>query len=45
MTTRHVTRRTCLVMIGATLVASCRGASQADPPKPQTVTLAVEGMT
>lgn len=41
-----IARRTWLVMIGATLVASCRGAREADsPPKTQTVTLAVEGMT
>jgi len=46
MTERNVTRRTWLVMIGMTLAASCRGARQPDqPPTPQTVTLAVEGMT
>jgi hypothetical protein len=41
-----IARRAWLVMIGTTLVASCGGAPEpAQPPKPQTVTLAVEGMT
>lgn len=40
-----IARRAWLVMIGSALVASCRGAREPEPPKPQTVTLAVEGMT
>ena len=45
MAKTNVTRRTWLVMIGMTLAASCRGAQPEPPPKPQTVTLAIEGMT
>ncbi|MDO8677666.1 MAG: hypothetical protein Q7R30_03770 [Acidobacteriota bacterium] len=42
----QIARRAWLVMIGATLVASCSGAREPDqPPKPGTVTLAIEGMT
>jgi hypothetical protein len=44
--TMLIARRAWLLMIGTTLVASCRGAREPDqPPKPATVTLAVEGMT
>jgi len=46
MTKKNFTRRAWLVMIGATVVVSCRGAREPEgPPKPQTVTLAVAGMT
>lgn len=41
-----VARRAWLVMIGTTLVAACGGTPEpVQPPKPQTVTLAVTGMT
>lgn len=41
-----IARRVWLVMIGMTVVAACRGAREPDqPPKSETVTLAVEGMT
>jgi hypothetical protein len=41
-----IARRACLLMIGTALAAACGGTPEpAQPPKPQTVTLAVEGMT
>ena len=40
-----IARRTWLVMVGTTLTAACSGAREPEPPKTETVTLAVEGMT
>jgi len=42
----RTTRRAYLALMGATLLISCRDSrAPASPPKPQTVTLTVEGMT
>jgi hypothetical protein len=45
MPTMRTTRRECLALIGAALLVSCRDSTPAAPPKPQTLTLTVEGMT
>ena len=39
----HITRRNWLALIGVAVLVSCR--APAEPPRPQTVTLIVEGMT
>jgi len=41
----RTTRRDWLAFIGATLLISCRDSRAPAPPKPQTITLTVEGMT
>jgi hypothetical protein len=42
----RIARRALFVMIAMALIASCRGAQEPDQsPKPQTVTLAIDGMT
>jgi hypothetical protein len=40
----RTTRRDCLAF-GAVLLISCRDSRAPAPPKPQTITLTVEGMT
>jgi hypothetical protein len=46
MQTMRTTRRIWFTVIAAMLVLSCRDSpAPAQPPKPQTVTLIVEGMT
>ena len=44
--TTLIARRDWLVVIGTTLLTACRNAREpVGPPKPETVTLAIEGMT